>query len=215
MAIATNASTAAARFSALSIGQQVGLLIGLAASIAIGIGVVIWSKEPSYRPLFSQLNSRDASEVIDLLQRNGIDYKLHKQDGTVLVANSEIQQARMKLAAAGLPKGSGHGFELLAESNSFTTSQFMESAKLKLALETELARTISQFNNIKAARVHLALPRESAFVRDRRKPSASVFIDVYSRHRLKKNTIASIINLVASSVSNMDPEDVTVVDQLQ
>lgn len=213
MAMGSNVSTAAAKFSMLSIGRQVGLLIGLAASIAIGIAVVMWSQEPNYRPLFNQLNSRDSSEVIDVLHRNGIAYKVHKQNGTILVASADVQNARMKLATEGLPRGNGRGFELFSNSNSFTTSQFMETAKLKLALETELARTIAKFNNIKAARVHLAVPRQSAFVRDKRKSSASIFIDVYSGFTLKKQTIASIVNLVASSIPGMNPDDVTVVDQ--
>jgi flagellar M-ring protein FliF len=213
MAIGDSASQTAATFSNLPIQRQVGLLVGFAASIAIGVGVVLWAKEPNYSPLLSQLNSRDAAEVVDVLQRNGIVYKLNKTNSTVLVQSSEISQARLKLASEGLPRGSGHGFEYFANSNSFTTSQFMESARMRHALETELARTISQFNNIKSARIHLAIPRESAFVRNNKKASASVFVDIYSGTQLRKSTIASVVNLVASSVPNMNSEHVTVVDQ--
>ena len=213
MAISDSASQTAVTFSSLPIPRQVGLLVGLAASIAIGVAVVLWAKEPNYSPLFSQLNSRDVAEVIDVLQRNGIDYKINKNNSSVMVVSSELQQARLKLASEGLPRGSGHGFEYFASTNSFTTSQFMEGARMRHALETELARTISQFNNIKAARVHLAIPRETAFVRNNKRASASVFVDIYSGAELRKNTIASIVNLVASSVPNMNSEHVTVVDQ--
>ncbi|CDZ78602.1 Flagellar M-ring protein [Legionella massiliensis] len=213
MALADNASTAAAKFASLSVPRQVGLLFGLAASVAIGVAVVLWSREPNYLPLYSDANSRDAAEVVSLLQRSNIPFKVDKNQGTILVVADDMQNARMKLAAEGLPRGNGAGYELFAGNNTFNTSQFMENARYKQALETELARTISQFHDIKSARVHLAIPRESAFVRDNREPSASVFIDVYSGLELKKQTIASIINLVASSIPNLSASRVTVVDQ--
>ncbi|ARG99744.1 flagellar basal-body MS-ring/collar protein FliF [Legionella micdadei] len=213
MALVDNASTAAARFAELSVPRQIGLLAGLAASVAIGVAVVLWSQEPNYLPLYYEINSRDAAEVVDLLQRNHIPFKIDKNQGQILVTADEIQDARMKLAKEGLPRGNGTGYELFADKSTFNTSQFMENARYKQALETELARTISQFHDIKSARVHLAIPRESAFVRDNREPSASVFIDVYSGVELKKQTIASIINLVASSIPNLSASRVTVVDQ--
>lgn len=213
MALADNASTAAAKFSSLSIPRQLGLMGGLAASIAIGMSVVLWSREPNYMPIFNEISPRDAAEVVDLLQRSAIPFKIDKNHGTVMVSTDEVQNARMKLAAEGLPRGNGAGYEIFSGSNTFNTSQFMENARYKQALETELARTISQFHDIKSARVHLAIPRESAFVRDTREPSASVFIDVYSNLEVKKQTIASIINLIASSVPNLAANRVTVVDQ--
>ena len=215
MALADNASSAAAKFANLSIPRQLGLMTGIAASVAIGVAVVLWSREPNYMPLYSEMNARDASAVVELLQKNNIPFKIDKNQGTVLVTADDVQNARMKLAAEGLPRGlgAGNGYELFAGNNAFNTSQFMENARYKQALETELARTISQFHDIKSARVHLAIPRESAFVRDNREPSASVFIDVYSGMEVKKQTIASIINLVASSIPNLSATRVTVVDQ--
>lgn len=213
MALVDNASSAAAKFTSLSIPRQLGLMLGLAASVAIGVAVVLWSREPNYMPLYNGANSRDGSEVVELLQRSNIPFKIDKNQGTILVTADDLQNARMKLAAEGLPRGNGNGYELFAGSNAFNTSQFMENARYKQALETELARTISQFHDIKSARIHLAIPRESAFVRDNREPSASVFIDVYSGLEVKKQTIASIINLVASSIPNLSANRVTVVDQ--
>lgn len=213
MALAESASKAAAKFANLSIPRQLGLLIGLAASVAIGVAVVLWSRDPSYMPLYSQLSPRDSAEITSVLQRNAIPFKIDEANGTVMVAANEVQVARMKLAAEGLPRGANASFDLFAGGNSFSTSQFMENARYKQLLESELARTISQFHDIKSARVHLAIPRESAFVRDNRQPSASVFIDVYSGLEIKKQTIASIINLVASSIPNLSASRVTVVDQ--
>lgn len=213
MAMGDTASQAATSFSTLPIARQVGLLIGLSASIAIAVWVVLWSREPVYRPLFSHLNSTEASEVVDVLQRNGFDFKLNKDTGTIMIDSDDVHDARMKLAAEGLPRGNGRGYEIFSDGSSFTTSQFMENARYKHALETELARTIAKFNHVKDARVHLAIPRESAFVRHSRRPSASVFLTIYSGYQLRSHSIASITNLVASSVPNLNNDRVTVVDQ--
>lgn len=213
MALADNASTAAAKFASLSIPRQVGLMVGLAASVAIGLAVVLWSRDPSYMPLYSQMNPRDSSEVMAVLERSGIEYKIDQNHGTLLVPADELQTARLKLAAEGLPRESSGTEAMFAANGTFNSSQFMENARYKQALEAELARTISKFNDIKSARVHLAIPRESAFVRDRQEPSASVFIDVYSGLELKKHTIAAIVNLVASSIPSLSSSRVTVVDQ--
>jgi len=189
------------------------LMIGLALSITIGVAVVLWSRDPSYMPLYNQLSPRDAADVVDLLQRNAIPFKIDETHGAVMVVANEVQSARMKLAAEGLPRSNNTSNEFLGSNNSFNTSQFMENARYKQGLENELARTISQFHDIKAARVHLAIPRESSFVRDSREPSASVFIDVYPGVEIKKQTIASIINLIASSIPSLTASRVTVVDQ--
>lgn len=213
MALADNASMVAAKFASLSIPRQIGLLIGLAVSIAIGLAVVLWSRDPNYVPLYTQMNARDSAEVVSALERNGIEFKIDTNNSTILIPSENLQKARLKLAAEGLPRDPGGSEELFTGSNAFNSSQFMESARYKQALEAELARTISKFNDIKSARVHLAIPRESAFVRDINQPSASVFIDVYSGLELKKHTIAAIVNLVASSIPNLSASRVTVVDQ--
>lgn len=213
MALADNASTAAAKFASLSIPRQVGLLVGLAASVAIGVGVVLWSRDTSYSPLYNQVNARDANDIVAALERSGIDFKIDKNHGTLMVPSDQLQSARLKLAAEGLPREHSGSEQMFAGSNTFNTSQFMENARYKQALEIELARTIGKFNEIKAARVHLAIPRESAFVRDSQTPSASVFVDVYSGVQLKKHTVAAIVNLVASSIPSLNASKVTVVDQ--
>ncbi|MCE0723519.1 MULTISPECIES: flagellar basal-body MS-ring/collar protein FliF [Legionella] len=213
MALANSASTVAAKFANLSIARQIGLLVGIAASIAIGLAVVLWSRDPNYVPLYTQMNARDAAEVVSALERNGIDFKIDNSNSMIMVAADNLQNVRLKLAMEGLPRDPVGSEELFSSSNAFNSSQFMENARYKQALEAELARTISKFHDIKSARVHLAIPRESAFVRDAHEPSASVFLDVYSGLELKKHTIAAIVNLVASSIPNLSASRVTVVDQ--
>ncbi|KTD73505.1 flagellar basal-body MS-ring/collar protein FliF [Legionella tucsonensis] len=213
MALADSASTVAAKFANLSIARQIGLLVGVAASIAIGLAVVLWSRDPNYVPLYTQMNARDAAEVVSALERNGIDFRIDNNNSMIMVAADSLQNVRLKLAMEGLPRDSVGSGELFSSSNAFNSSQFMENARYKQALEAELARTISKFNDIKSARVHLAIPRESAFVRDAHEPSASVFLDVYSGLELKKHTIAAIVNLVASSIPSLSASRVTVVDQ--
>lgn len=213
MALADNASMIAGKFASLSIPRQIGLLIGLAASVAIGLAVVLWSRDPNYVPLYTQMNTRDAAELVSALERNGIEFKIDNNNSTILVPAENLQSTRLKLAAEGLPRDSGSSEDLFTGGNAFNSSQFMETARYRQALETELARTIGKFNDVKAARVHLGIPRESAFVRDAHQPSASVFIDVYSGLELKKHTVAAIVNLVASSIPNLSASRVTVVDQ--
>ena len=204
---------AAAGFNRLGIFRQVGLMIGLAASVAIGFAVVLWSQEPDYRPLLGNLNNLDANEIIDTLQQSQIPYRIDSSSGALLVAADQIHQARLKLAAEGLGGSNTVGFELLDKEQALGTSQFMETTRFRRGLEGELARTISSLVAIKSARVHLALPKQSVFVRDARKPTASVFIERYSGRELSKVQIASIANLVASSIPELQVQDVTVVDQ--
>lgn len=214
MAVTNNIQNAAERIAGLSLTRQIGLMLGLAASVAIGVGVVLWSREPSYMPLYSQLDHRDSADIMDVLNKENIRFKIDASTGQLLVPASKVQSARLKLASEGLPREHlGATYDFLSNSNSFNYSQFMESARYKLSLEKELARTIGQFHDVKAARVHLAIPRESAFVRDAKEPSASVFVDTYSSRDLRKQTVSSIINLVASSIPSMSPSHVTVVDQ--
>ena len=203
---------AASGFGYLPITRQIGIFLGLAVSIAIGVAVTLWAQEPNYRPLFSQLNPKDSAAVTDKLQALGIPYKVDAI-GSVMVPGDKVYNARMQLAAEGLPRGDGQGYELLEKSGGIGTSQFMERARYVQAMEGELARTIASFHSVKSARVHVALPRQSVFVRDKRKPSASVFLDLYSGRMLSNAQVDSIVSLVASSIPDMEDTDVTVVDQ--
>lgn len=194
--------------------RQFLLLIGLAASIAAGLSVVLWAREPGYKVVYGHLEERDASEVVQALQSNGIPHRLDNTTGAVMVPGEMIRDARMKLAAEGLPRGAGLGLEMIEGDDGFTVSQFMESARYQHALEVELARTIMRLRAVESARVHLALPRQTAFVRQRQQPSASVLVHLYPGRRLENSQVAAVVNLVASSIPEMMPSKVTVVDQL-
>ncbi len=188
-------------------------MIGLAASVAIGFAVVLWSQEAEYRPLLNDLSSLDANQIIETLQANQIPYRIDTGSGALLVTTDQIHNARLKLASEGLTGRDNVGFELLDQEQALGTSQFMETTRFRRGLEGELARTISSLLPVKSARVHLAIPKASVFVRDSRKPTASVFVQLYGGRSLSKDQVASIANLVASSISELDARDVTVVDQ--
>ncbi len=184
------------------------LLVGLAAAVAAGVGIALWAKGPTYSLLFGNLSDSDAAQLTQSLDQSGIPYKV--EHGAVMVPAENVTQARMNLAAKGLPASSG--FSLMEKDPGFGVSQFMENARYQHALETELARTIAGLKAVQGARVHLAVPQQSAFVRDRRSVSASVFLQLRSGERLDREQVASIVNLVASSIPELDAEHVTVVD---
>ncbi len=200
-------------FNKLNLMRQVGLMIGLAASVALGLSVVLWAQEPNYQPVMSNINNMDISEVSSILNQNDITYSIDPTSGVLLVESSEVYRARLKLAEAGITEDKPLGYELLDQEQGLGTSQFMESTRFKRGLEGELSKTISSLRNVKSARVHLAIPKRSVFVRDVRKPTASVFLEVFSGRPLARGQIDSVVNLVASSVSEMSKDDVTVVDQ--
>ena len=194
--------------------RQVGLMVGLAASVAIGFAVVLWSQQPDYRPLYGSLAGMDAKQVMETLAAADIAYTVEPNSGALLVKADDVSRARLKLAAAGVTPSDGNiGFEILDKDQGLGTSQFMEATRYRRGLEGELARTISSLNNIKAARVHLAIPKSSVFVRDERKPSASVLVELYPGRSLEPGQVMAIINLVATSVPELIKSQVTVVDQ--
>lgn len=194
--------------------RQVGLLVGLAASVAIGFAVVLWSQQPDYRPLYGSLAGMDTKQVMDTLASADIPYHVEPNSGALLVKADDLSRARLKLAAAGVAPSDGNvGFELLDKEQGLGTSQFMETTRYRRGLEGELARTVSSLNNVKAARVHLAIPKSSVFVRDERKPSASVLVELYPGRSLEAGQVMAIVNLVATSVPELDKSQVTVVDQ--
>jgi len=194
--------------------RQVGLLVGLAASVAIGFAVVLWSQQPDYRPLFGSLAGMDTKQVMDTLAAADIPYNVEPNSGVLLVKSEDLSRARLKLAAAGVAPGDGNvGFEILDKEQGLGTSQFMEATRYRRGLEGELARTVSSLNNVKAARVHLAIPKSSVFVRDERRPSASVLVELYPGRALEAGQVMAIVNLVATSVPELDKSQVTVVDQ--
>ena len=200
-------------FNKLSLMRQLGLMVGLAASIAIGFSIVLWSKTPDQRVLFSNLSFADANQVIDQLKLYNIPYKFEADGRAILVPEASVNQARLQLAADGISFDKTVGFEILDNTDSLGSSQFMESARYRRGLEGELARTISSLVAVRHARVHLAIPKESVFVRDHKVPTASVFVELFSGRKLEPEQVTAIANLVASSISALDEKNVTIVDQ--
>jgi flagellar M-ring protein FliF len=192
--------------------RQLFLLAGLAGALAAALWLVFWSQGQNYASLYSGLSERETAQVADALAAAGVPYKLGA-DGGITVPEAQVREARMKLASQGLPESDALGVELIQKDGGFGTSQFMENARYQLAMETELARTIVKLQGVQNARVHLALPRASAFVRDRRKATASVMLQLFAGRRLEPGQVQAIVHLVASSVPDLEAGDVTVVDQ--
>lgn len=189
--------------------------------IMIGILLVFFAasfmamQEPVYRPVFPGMTDADRQSAMEALKEGGFSPQLNRQTGQLEVDASSYHEARIYLASQGIPsEGTVSGFEALAQSASITTSQFMEQANYAAAVEQELAKSIIRISSVKHARVHLALPQQSVFVRDRTPPKASVVITRFPGRNLDANQVNAIINLVASSVPYLNPNDVSVVDSL-
>jgi len=199
--------------SALAAGlKPILLLIGIAAAVAAGVTVVLWTRGPSYSLLYANIAAEDQSQIAQALDAAQIPYRIQPGSNNIEVPAERVSEARMKLAGQGLPE-SGGGFALMDKDPGFGVSQFMENARYQHALETELGRTIANLRPVEGARVHLAIPRQSAFVRDHHSASASVFVQVKPGRRLEQGQVQAIVNLVASSVPEMEATQVTVVDQ--
>jgi len=189
------------------------LLLGVAVAVAVGVTIVLWWRGPDWSLLYGNLSDADAGNVVQSLQTAGIEYKLDNSSGAIMVPAERVHDARLQLAAQGLPAGKSGGFAMIIKDPGFGASQFMETARYQYALETELAQTISSLQAVQAARVQLALPPQSAFVSDHHSPSASVLLQLRSGHRLEPEQVSAIVHLVASSVPELDSDKVTVVDQ--
>jgi len=201
-------------FAAQPAARQVSLLAGFAASIALAIGVVNWASTPSFEPVYGAMSPADNATAINLLQSSGIQYRMEPGTGLLEVPYDEVLQARMALASEGFPRsGGGVGFESLYQEQQMGLSSFMEQARYHRAVEAELARTISAMDSVSGARVHLAVAKQSAFMRRGNEPSASVMLSLLSGTRLSERQLSGIIHLVASSTPNLDSSRVSVVDQ--
>jgi len=188
------------------------LLVGIAMAVAAGVTVVLWSKGPTYSLLYASLAPQDQAQITQALDSAQIPYRIQPGSNSIEVPAERLADARMKLAGQGLPEGAG-GFASMDKDPGFGVSQFMENARYQHALEAELGRTIAALRPVEGARVHLAVPRQSAFVRDHKGASASVFLQLKQGRRLEQEQIQAIVNLVASSIPDLDPSQVTVVDQ--
>lgn len=194
-------------------GRQIGIIAALALVAAIAIAMLLWAKEPEYAMLFGEMPEKSAGEIVEALQKLNIQYKIDPATGTIQVPADQVHALRLKMAGMGLPKDGSVGFELLDKETGFGVSQLVEGARYQRAMEGEIARSITTIKHVKSARVHLALPKESVFVRQPRQASASVMIELQPGYSLDPGQVDAIIYLVAASVPQLEPEQVTIVDQ--
>lgn len=192
--------------------QVVALMLTAATAVALAVGAWMWSQAPDYRVLFSNVNDRDGGAIIASLTQMNVPYKFADGGGAILVPATQVHEARLRLASQGLPKGSLVGFELM-ETSKLGTSQFLEQVNYQRALEGELARSIQSVSAVGGARVHLAIPKPSVFMREQQKPSASVLVNLNAGHTLEPGQVSAIVHLVSSSVPDLLVKNVTVIDQ--
>ena len=193
--------------------RQVVLLVGVAAAVAAGFAIVLWSQTPAYTQLYGDLNGPEAADVAEALRAADIEFKVNSSNGSIMVPDARLHDARMQLASQGLPQSAAAGMSMLDEKSSFGDSQFRELARYQHALETELGRTIASLGVVRDARVHLALPKQTTFIRDQKSASASVLLQLAGSAGLESDQASAIVNLVASSVPNLAPKNVTLIDQ--
>ncbi|GKW24074.1 flagellar M-ring protein [Pectobacterium carotovorum subsp. carotovorum] len=196
----------------LRANPKIPLLIAAAATIAIVVALTLWAKGPDYRVLYSNINDRDGGAIVSELTKLNIPYRFAENGGAIMIPAANVYETRLRLAQLGLPKGGAVGFELL-DQEKFGISQFSEQINYQRALEGELSRTIETLGPVQNARVHLAIPKPSLFVREQKSPSSSVTLTLQPGRALDEGQINSIVYMVSSSVAGLPPDNVTVVDQ--
>jgi len=201
------------RLQSLQITRRLGLMAMISIAVAAGLFVFFWAQKPPMVPLYTGLDQKATAEATDLLRAAQIPFELDAATGAISVPEKNIHDARLKLAGSGLTDSGRLGFELMERDPGFGVSQFMENARYQHSLETELVRTISTLRPVRDARVHLAIPKPSAFTRQRDVASASVVLELRSGQQLERNQVDAIVHMVASSIPDLAPERVTVVDQ--
>jgi len=193
-------------------GRKIMPVLGVAAVVAVMGAVWMWGQQPDYRVLFSNFSDRDGGAIVAELEKMNIPYKYAEGGGAVLVPAERVHDARLKLASQGLPKGGNVGFELM-EKQRLGSSQFIEQVNFQRAMEGELARSIESVSAVQAARVHLAMPKDSIFVSEQKQATASVLLNLHPGRALDPQQVSAIVHLVASSVPGLPTKNVTVVDQ--
>ncbi|WP_313656197.1 flagellar basal-body MS-ring/collar protein FliF [Pantoea sp.] len=196
----------------LRANPRIPLIVAAAAVVAIVIAMVLWAKQPSYSVLYNNLSDEDGGAIVTQLTQMNIPYRFAENGGALMVPEANVHELRLRLAQQGLPKGGSVGFELL-DKEKFGISQFSEQVNYQRALEGELARTIESLGPVKTARVHLAMPKPTLFVREQKAPSASVTLTLQPGRALDEGQIQAIAHMVSSSVAGLPPGNVTVVDQ--
>ncbi|RYF32021.1 MAG: flagellar basal body M-ring protein FliF [Comamonadaceae bacterium] len=199
------------RLSALDRGQRMRLGVGVALLVVAAIAAIVLGRQPDYRVLFANLNDKDGGAIVAQLSQMNVPYKHADGGGAILIPADRVHDVRLRLATHGLPKGSVAGFELM-ESSKFGMTQFQERLNFQRGLEGELTRSIQALSSVQSARVHLALPNQNGFFREQQKPSASVLVSLHPGRILDRAQLAGIVHLVASSVPELAPSAVSVLD---
>jgi flagellar M-ring protein FliF len=205
-------TTARTPFLQTPFGRNIAIGGAVAIVLAIAAALWMWSQQPEYRVLFSNYSDRDGGAITAALDQMQVKYKFSDGGTAILVPAEQVHDVRLKLASQGLPKGGNVGFELM-ENQKLGVSQFLEQVNYQRSLEGELARSIQSLGAVANARVHLALPKPSVFVREQQKPTASVLLTLQPGRALDQGQVSAIVHLVASSVPELPTSNVTVVDQ--
>jgi flagellar M-ring protein FliF len=199
------------RMASLDQGQRMRLALGIVLFVAIGVVGLVMGRQAEWRVLYANLADKDGGAIIAQLSQMNVPYKHSEGGSAILVPADRVHDTRLRLASQGLPKGSVAGFEMM-ESNRFGMTQFQERLTFQRGLEGELTRSIQALSSVQSARVHLALPNQNGFFREQQKPSASVLVSLNAGRSLDRNQLAGIVHLVASSVPEMSPSAVSVLD---
>jgi len=201
-----------ARLQAMPLRSKLSAVIGVVALAGVVFAMTAWSSHGDYKVLYANLSDKDGGAVIAQLSQMNVPYRLSEGGAAILVPAAQVHDLRLKMATAGLPKGAVSGFELM-DSARFGQTQFQERLTFQRGLEGELTRSISSLAAVQAARVHLALPNQNGFFREQQKPSASVLLTLHAGRMLDRAQVAGIVHLVSSSVPEMSPKAVSVLDQ--
>ncbi|MGN6654161.1 MAG: flagellar basal-body MS-ring/collar protein FliF [Rhodanobacter sp.] len=193
--------------------RQALLLVAIAAAVALGVAVVLWSRGPNYGLLYAGLDQKDAAAVAQELQAANTPFQLSADGSSIMAPAADLAGLRLKLASKGLPRGSATSSVMPASDSPFGMSDLAERTRYQQLLESDLSATIGGLQSVRAARVHLAMAKPSAFIRDNREASASVLVTLYPGRQLDAGQVAAIVHLVASSVPGLDARQVSVVDQ--
>jgi flagellar M-ring protein FliF len=217
-AIATTNDSNASRFDLRQLARspasrQLLLLVGMAAAVALGVAVVLWSRGPNWGLLYAGLGQQDAAAITQALQASNTPYQLGNDGGSIMVPASDLAAIRLRLAGQGLPQGTAASGAVPQSDSPFGMSDLAERTRYQQALETDLGNTIGSLQGVRAARVHLAMAKPSAFIRDSRDASASVLVTLYPGRQLDASQVAAIVHLVAASVPDLDANQVSVIDQ--
>lgn len=200
------------RLAALPARSRLTLGIGVAALLAVLVALALWGRQGDWRVLYANLSDQDGGAVVAQLSQMGVPHRHAEGGGAILVPADRVHDTRLRLASAGLPRGSVVGFELMDNAR-FGQTQFQERLTFQRGLEGELTRSIGALAAVHSARVHLALPNQNGFFREQQKPSASVLLTLHPGRTLERAQIAGIVHLVSSSVPEMQPRAVSVLDQ--